>query len=78
MALTRPTYPTYVSPVRAQPQVYDVVDYPYGDVRQYEEVRTVGGRGGGRGVTTIMAADLDRLVGLEAYRIARGQEHRRL
>ncbi|KAL6409711.1 hypothetical protein AUP68_06100 [Ilyonectria robusta] len=77
MALARPTYPTYVSPVRAQPQVYDVVDYPY-DVRQYEDVRTIGGRGGGRGVTTIMAADLDRLVGLEAYRIARGQEQRRL
>lgn len=76
MALARPTYPTYMSPVRAQPQVYDVVDYPY-DVRQYEDVHTIGGRGGGRGMTTIMAADLDRLVGLEACRIARGQDQRR-
>lgn len=78
VALAHPTYPTYVSPVRAQPQVYDVLDYRYRDVRQYEDVRTAGGRGGGRGVTTITAADLDRLMGLEAYRIARGQELRRL
>lgn len=69
MALARPAYSTY-PPSRAQPQVYDMGDY------QYEDVRTVGGRG--RGLTTIVAADLDRLVGLEAYRVTRGPEQHRL
>ncbi|KAH6981767.1 hypothetical protein BKA56DRAFT_615879 [Ilyonectria sp. MPI-CAGE-AT-0026] len=68
MALARPAYSAY-PPSRAQTQVYDMGEY------QYEDVRTVGGRG--RGLTTIAAADLDRLVGLEAYRVTRGPEQRR-
>ncbi|KAF7552448.1 hypothetical protein G7Z17_g4320 [Cylindrodendrum hubeiense] len=69
VTLARPTYMTYMTPIRAPSQAYEVVDY------QREDVHTVGGRGGGRGLTAIVTADLDRL---EAYRFTRGSNQRRL